>query len=92
MYARGDSFNTIAAYGGNGAIIHYKPTEVTSAVLGRDSMFLLDSGGQYLDGTTDVTRTFHYGQPTDFEIDAYTREQSMRATATLDDVRVRLTF
>ena len=46
MHARGDSFKTIAAYGGNGAIIHYKPTEVTSAVLGRDSMFLLDSGGQ----------------------------------------------
>ncbi len=72
-HSRGDSFNTISAYGANGAIIHYKPSEVSSTKVGRDALFLLDSGGQYVDGTTDVTRTFHYGTPTDFEKDAYTR-------------------
>ena len=38
----------------------------------RDGLFMVDSGGQYLDGTTDVTRTFHYGTPTDEMIDRYT--------------------
>ena len=50
------SFGTIAGYGANGAIIHYKPEEKTAAVVGTDSMLLLDSGAQYKDGTTDVTR------------------------------------
>lgn len=53
----GPSFSTIAGYGENGAIIHYKPSEEGSAELGTESLFLLDSGGQYWDGTTDVTRT-----------------------------------
>lgn len=53
---RGPSFATIAGYGANGAIIHYKPSATESAVIGTESLFLLDSGGQYLDGTTDVTR------------------------------------
>jgi Xaa-Pro aminopeptidase len=53
---RGPSFETIAGYGSNGAIIHYKPGKLTSAVIGTDSLLLIDSGGQYIDGTTDVTR------------------------------------
>lgn len=57
------SFDTIAGYGPNGAIIHYKPDKESAAMLGIDSTFLLDSGGQYLDGTTDVTRTVHFGEP-----------------------------
>ena len=70
---KGPSFKTIAAYGPHGAIIHYKPNAVTNSKIGTDSLFLLDSGAQYLDGTTDVTRTFHFGQPTPFEKEAYTR-------------------
>ena len=59
--------------GSNGAIIHYKPKNDTNKNLTRDEMFLLDSGSQYLEGTTDVTRTFHFGEPTQFEREAYTR-------------------
>ena len=44
QHARGPSFGTISAYGSNGAIIHYKPTEVTDTKIGRDSLYLLDSG------------------------------------------------
>jgi len=66
------SFDTIAGYGPNGAIIHYKPEKKTAASLSTDSLFLLDSGGQYNDGTTDVTRTNHYGTPTQRMIDCYT--------------------
>lgn len=55
----GPSFETISAYGSNGAVIHYKPEESSCKLVGTDSFFLLDSGGQYLDGTTDVTRTVH---------------------------------
>lgn len=70
---KGLSFGTIAGYGANGAIIHYKANNNTSTKIGTDSLLLVDSGGQYWDGTTDVTRTFHYGQPTDFQKEAYTR-------------------
>lgn len=66
------SFSTIAGYGPNGAIIHYKPEASTCAHLGVDSLFLLDSGGQYLDGTTDVTRTLHFGEPTERMRDCFT--------------------
>ncbi|KAJ1412338.1 hypothetical protein B484DRAFT_176844 [Ochromonadaceae sp. CCMP2298] len=52
----GPSFGTIAAYGSNGAMMHYSPARETSAILGRESTYLQDSGAQYLDGTTDVTR------------------------------------
>ena len=45
----------------------------TNSKIGTDSLFLLDSGGQYLDGTTDVTRTYHFGEPTTFQKEAYTR-------------------
>jgi len=70
---RGLSFPSISAYGKNGAVIHYKPNNVTNTKIGYDAFYLLDSGGQYLDGTTDVTRTFHYGTPKPFEIEVYTR-------------------
>jgi len=70
---KGPSFQTIAAYGPNGAIIHYKPNVDTNTKIGTDSLFLLDSGGQYVDGTTDVTRTYHFGAPTKFEKEAYSR-------------------
>ena len=63
-HSKGLSFTTIAAFGQNSAVIHYTPTEETDAKIDKSGLFLVDSGGQYLDGTTDVTRTFHYGNPT----------------------------
>lgn len=61
---KGLSFVTISGAGANAAVIHYKPEEESSAVITKDMIHLVDSGGQYLDGTTDVTRTFHFGKPT----------------------------
>ncbi|XP_063045412.1 xaa-Pro aminopeptidase 2 [Engraulis encrasicolus] len=71
--SRGPSFETISASGPNAALAHYSPTEETARVLSVDEMYLVDSGGQYLDGTTDITRTVHLGTPTDFQREAYTR-------------------
>lgn len=58
-----ESFATIAGFGKNAAIVHYHAPEKNSAVLKKNSVLLLDSGGQYYDGTTDVTRTIALGQP-----------------------------
>nr|AMO02532.1 xaa-pro aminopeptidase 1c [Tityus serrulatus] len=69
----GDSFESISASGSNGAIIHYTSQPATNKAIDRENMYLLDTGGQYLDGTTDTTRTFHFGNATDFEKEAYTR-------------------
>lgn len=55
------SFETISAYGSNGAIIHYSATEATNKVLEPEGFYLVDSGGQYQDGTTDITRTVALG-------------------------------
>uniref|UniRef100_A0A6B2L0I2 Peptidase M24 domain-containing protein n=1 Tax=Arcella intermedia TaxID=1963864 RepID=A0A6B2L0I2_9EUKA len=66
------SFATISATGPNASIIHYHPDEAKPVTLRKDQIFLCDSGGQYLDGTTDVTRTFHFGVPTPKELLAYT--------------------
>ncbi|MBR5297305.1 MAG: aminopeptidase P family protein [Parabacteroides sp.] len=52
-----DSFASISSYGPHGAIVHYSPTPETDAELQTDSLYLIDSGAQYLDGTTDITRT-----------------------------------
>ncbi|KAI0084760.1 Creatinase/aminopeptidase [Irpex rosettiformis] len=70
---RGLSFDTISATGPNGAVIHYSPDPVGSAIVKKDQMYLCDSGAQYSDGTTDVTRTWHFGTPTDEEKRAFTR-------------------
>ena len=56
-----ESFGTIAGYRGNGAIVHYAATPDKCAVVKPEGMLLLDSGGQYLDGTTDITRTVWLG-------------------------------
>lgn len=58
------SFDTIAGSGPNGAIIHYRATEATNRRVKPGELFLIDSGGQYEDGTTDVTRTVAVGEPT----------------------------
>lgn len=64
----GESFDAIVGYKENGAIIHYKPHPDTCAHLENDGMLLLDSGGQYSDGTTDITRTVSFGKPTEQQI------------------------
>ncbi len=58
------SFATIAGYGSHGAIVHYEATPETDVELKHEGLFLLDSGGHYLDGTTEITRTNVLGQPT----------------------------
>jgi Xaa-Pro aminopeptidase len=68
------SFPTIAGVGPNGAIIHYRAAEnEIMRYLDQSSPILIDSGGQYLYGTTDVTRSWHFGAPTPEYVDAYTR-------------------
>ena len=67
-----ESFTTIAAAGENGAIVHYHPSSKTNSPLTQDSLLLLDSGAQYLDGTTDVTRTIALGNPSKQMAEDYT--------------------
>ena len=69
---RGISFDTIAGYGYHGAIVHYEPTEETDIPLKPEGFLLLDSGAQYLDGTTDITRTIALGPLTEKEKRVYT--------------------
>ncbi|WP_430815883.1 aminopeptidase P family protein [Carboxylicivirga sp. RSCT41] len=63
----GDSFNTISGYAGNGAIVHYAVQEETAATLEPKGLYLIDSGGQYSEGTTDITRTIALGPLSDEE-------------------------
>lgn len=70
---RGLSFPSISSTGPNGAIIHYSPDPVNSAVIDPNEIYLCDSGAQFTDGTTDVTRTWHFGQPQSEQIRAFTR-------------------
>ena len=58
------SFDTISGSGPNGGIVHYRVTKATNRMLSENELFLIDSGGQYLDGTTDITRTVPIGTPT----------------------------
>lgn len=60
-----DSFETIAGYAAHGAIVHYSATPETDATLLAEGLLLVDSGAQYLDGTTDITRTTALGEPTE---------------------------
>ena len=61
----GDSFNTISAYGPNAALPHYSTSEKNNAALQPEGFYLVDSGGQYYDGTTDITRTVVLGELTE---------------------------
>ncbi|KAG5671242.1 hypothetical protein PVAND_001451 [Polypedilum vanderplanki] len=70
---KGLSFGTISGSGPNGSIIHYSPQNETDRKITDQEMYLCDSGAQYLDGTTDVTRTWHFGNPTDYEKECFTR-------------------
>ncbi len=69
---RGISFDTIAGYGAHGAIVHYEATPETDIPLEPKGLLLLDSGAQYLDGTTDITRTIALGPLTEEERKIYT--------------------
>jgi Xaa-Pro aminopeptidase len=68
----GLSFATISAYGANAALPHYSPSPLTDAEIKTDAFYLVDSGAQYLTGTTDLTRTLHFGKPTPDEMRNYT--------------------
>ena len=68
----GLSFDTISSTGANAAVIHYKPERGNCPDIDPDAIYLCDSGGQYYDGTTDTTRTLHFGKPTEMERKAYT--------------------
>ncbi|MCM1451974.1 MAG: aminopeptidase P family protein [Clostridium sp.] len=62
-----ESFGTIAGYGPHGAIVHYEPDEESNSTIEPHGLLLIDSGAQYLDGTTDITRTIAMGEPTQME-------------------------
>jgi Xaa-Pro aminopeptidase len=68
----GLSFDTISSTGANAAVIHYKPERGNCSIIDPKAIYLCDSGAQYLDGTTDTTRTLHFGEPTELERKAYT--------------------
>jgi Xaa-Pro aminopeptidase len=67
------SFDSISGAGANGAIVHYRVTRSTNRIIANNEMFLIDSGAQYPDGTTDVTRTVIVGAPTADMKDRFTR-------------------
>ena len=73
MPLRDVSFETISGSGPNGAIIHYRVSTASNRHLGPGELYLVDSGAQYQDGTTDITRTIPIGKPTDEMRDRYTR-------------------
>ncbi len=69
----GPSFGIISAFGPNGAVVHYEASSQTDLPLVADGLYLLDSGAQYLDGTTDITRTIVIGTPTQEQRETFTR-------------------
>jgi Xaa-Pro aminopeptidase len=68
----GLSFDAISSTGANAAVIHYKPERGNCSIIDPKAIYLCDSGAQYLDGTTDTTRTLHFGTPSVMEVKAYT--------------------
>lgn len=69
---QGASFNTISGFAHHGAVIHYAANENTNIKIDDSNLYLFDSGGQYLEGTTDITRVLHFGNPTDEQKKHYT--------------------
>ncbi|ESK89285.1 putative aminopeptidase cytoplasmic [Moniliophthora roreri MCA 2997] len=72
-FNKGLAYENISSTGANAALPHYGPTKDTAKVIEKDTPYLNDSGGQYLDGTCDTTRTVHFGKPTEEQMEAYTR-------------------
>jgi Xaa-Pro aminopeptidase len=73
QYYKGLAYDSISASGPNAALPHYIPRKSSARLIDRETPYLMDSGGQYLDGTCDTTRTIHFGRPTNEQCDAYTR-------------------
>ena len=69
----GLSFETISGFGSNSSIIHYRVSKSSNKIFKKNNLYLFDSGAQYLDGTTDVTRTLIIGNPTSEQKDIFTR-------------------
>lgn len=69
---KGLSFETISSTGANAAVIHYSPPVEDSKLINPNKIYLCDSGSQFLNGTTDTTRTLHFGEPTAEEVENYT--------------------
>lgn len=67
-----ESFGAIVGFRENGAIVHYSPKKGTAKKISGSGMMLIDSGGQYTDGTTDITRVLYIGEPSEEEKKAYT--------------------
>ncbi len=82
-----ESFHTIAGYGPHAALMHYAATTDSDALVEGSALFLVDSGGQYLGGTTDVTRTFAFGDVADIQRTDYTRV--LQAVIRLSETRFR---
>ncbi len=80
----GESFSAIVGYESNGAIIHYRPDKEKSKEIKNEGVLLVDSGGQYFDGTTDITRTFCFDEPQEELKTAYTAV--LKGHIALDDV------
>ena len=72
-FFRDFSFDTISGAGSNGAIVHYRSSDLTNRPLKKGELYLVDSGAQYFDGTTDITRTLAIGKPTAEMRDRFTR-------------------
>ena len=73
QYFMGESFAPICACGSNAAIVHYEQNENLHSDMNINKLILCDTGAQYMDGTTDITRTVHFGNPTNKEKEMYTR-------------------
>lgn len=71
-HSEGLSFSTVVAFGPHSSLPYYAPSNITDIEVTDESTLVIDSGGQYLDGTTDVARTFHFGEPTEEMKKAYT--------------------
>lgn len=69
---QGNSFETISSTGANSAVIHYAPPVEGSSMIDPSKIYLCDTGSQFLEGTTDITRTLHFTKPTQEQIDNYT--------------------
>ncbi|CCF59033.1 hypothetical protein KAFR_0F04380 [Kazachstania africana CBS 2517] len=69
---KGNSFETISSTGANAAVIHYSPPKEGSTMINPSKIYLCDSGSQFLEGTTDITRTLHFTTPSQEEINNYT--------------------
>ncbi|KAG8842828.1 hypothetical protein FRB96_004713 [Tulasnella sp. 330] len=69
----GLAYENISATGPNAAVPHYTPTRTNALLIDNRTPYVMDSGGQYFDGTCDTTRTMHYGDPTDDQMEAYTK-------------------